>query len=297
MSNAVLSEQGELFAKPKGSLPPMLAQYQDYKSEYPDCIIFYQVGDFYEVFFEDAVKTARILNITLTTRDKSNTDAVPMCGVPQASVDTYLERLVDQGHSVALVSQINSATSAVMPTLLRDEQGLTKTTGKVAIQRRLTRIVTPGVRILGQGSASPAASLVVAIGFEGETPAALCWCDPQSGKVHALEDLTEDELARQLETLEPKEIIAPKRLSERSLDFRNTLLRRLRQALPAAIFKFRGSARRRAGSLRDLSLIPGYSGRSSGCKFGLQLLIDYLDETVCGEQLPILEIGQAASHS
>lgn len=93
----------------RADLPPMLRQYLEFKRNYADAIIFCQVGDFYEVFFEDAVRVARALNITLTSRDKSSSDPIPMCGVPIGAVEGYVERLVDQGFSVALVNQTELA--------------------------------------------------------------------------------------------------------------------------------------------------------------------------------------------
>ncbi len=71
-------------------LPPMLQEYVSYKHRYPDHFIFFQVGDFYELFFEDAVRVAAELNITLTSRDKKDPNPIPMCGVPIAVIDSYL---------------------------------------------------------------------------------------------------------------------------------------------------------------------------------------------------------------
>src|SRR5688500_4653204 len=87
-------------------LPPMLAQYLEYKAKYLDAMLFMQVGDFYELFFEDAVTVSRVLNLTLTSRDKSSPNPIPMCGVPMAVVDGYIERLVARGYSAAVVSQV-----------------------------------------------------------------------------------------------------------------------------------------------------------------------------------------------
>ena len=86
-------------------LPPMLLQYLDYKGRYPEALLFFQVGDFYEVFFDDAVTVSRALNLTLTSRDKNSENPVPMCGVPIGVIEGYIDRLLAQRFSVALVSQ------------------------------------------------------------------------------------------------------------------------------------------------------------------------------------------------
>ena len=131
-------------------LPPMLRQYVEYKSKHSECVIFCQVGDFYEVFFDDAIVVSKALNLTLTSRDKSSNSPIPMCGVPISSLDGYIERLVEIGISVAVVSQVNASSFSRLPSAYKEENGKEK----VTITRELTRIVTPGVRLLGEtGSA------------------------------------------------------------------------------------------------------------------------------------------------
>ena len=107
----------------------MLRQYLHIKGEHPDCLLMYRMGDFYEMFFEDAVTAARELQIALTSRnrDKDNPDAVPMCGVPWHALQGYLAQLVDKGYRVAICDQVEDPKQA---------SGLVK--------RAVTRIVTPG---------------------------------------------------------------------------------------------------------------------------------------------------------
>jgi DNA mismatch repair protein MutS len=106
---------------------PMMQQYLGIKSEHPDILLFYRMGDFYELFYNDAQRAARLLNITLTARGKSGGNAIPMAGVPVHSIDQYLGRLVRQGESVAICEQVGDVA-----------------TSKGPVERKVVRIVTPG---------------------------------------------------------------------------------------------------------------------------------------------------------
>ena len=110
----------------------MMAQYLEVKRAHPDCLVFYRMGDFYELFFEDAVAAAKALDIALTQRGKHNGAEVPMCGVPAHSHEAYLARLIRQGFKVALCDQIEDAAEAK------------KRGGKALVRRSVVRVVTPG---------------------------------------------------------------------------------------------------------------------------------------------------------
>ncbi|HET9620261.1 MAG TPA: DNA mismatch repair protein MutS [Kofleriaceae bacterium] len=107
---------------------PLMRQYLDVKDRYPDAIVFFRLGDFYEMFFEDAVLGARLLDLTLTTRDKGKDDAVPMCGVPHHAARVYIAKLTELGHKVVLCEQTEDPKLA-----------------KGLVKREVVRIVTPGV--------------------------------------------------------------------------------------------------------------------------------------------------------
>src|SRR5262249_32483114 len=107
---------------------PLMRQYLEIKDRHPDAILFFRLGDFYEVFFEDAVYVARALDLTLTTRDKGRDDAVPMCGVPYHSARYYIAKLLGLGHRVAICEQVEDPKVA-----------------KGIVRREVVRIVTPGV--------------------------------------------------------------------------------------------------------------------------------------------------------
>ena len=106
---------------------PMMQQYLGIKSEHPDILLFYRMGDFYELFYNDAQRAARLLDITLTARGKSGGNPIPMAGVPVHSIDQYLGRLVRQGESVAICEQVGDVA-----------------TSKGPVERKVVRIVTPG---------------------------------------------------------------------------------------------------------------------------------------------------------
>ena len=106
---------------------PVMQQYLGFKAEYPDMLIFFRMGDFYELFYEDARTAARLLDIALTKRGKSAGAAIPMAGVPHHAADTYLARLIKQGQSVVICEQIGEAVPSKGP-----------------VERKITRIVTPG---------------------------------------------------------------------------------------------------------------------------------------------------------
>jgi DNA mismatch repair protein MutS len=107
---------------------PLMRQYLDIKERHPDAIVLFRLGDFYEMFFEDAVVGARLLDLTLTTRDKGKDDAVPMCGVPHHAARVYIAKLTELGHKVVLAEQTEDPKLA-----------------KGLVQREVVRIVTPGV--------------------------------------------------------------------------------------------------------------------------------------------------------
>ncbi|MCD6497150.1 MAG: DNA mismatch repair protein MutS [Deltaproteobacteria bacterium] len=109
---------------------PVMRQYLDWKSQYPDAVLMFRLGDFYEMFYEDAIVVSRALDLTLTSRDKNKENPVPMCGVPYHTLDSYLAKLVEQGHKVAVCDQMEDAKQA-----------------KGIVKRAVTRVVTPGVNL------------------------------------------------------------------------------------------------------------------------------------------------------
>ena len=109
-------------------LTPAMRQYAEVKERYPDCILFFRMGDFYEMFFEDALTASKILEIALTTRNKNSKDAIPLCGFPYHASSTYLAKLIEKGFKVAICEQIEDPKLA-----------------KGVVKRDVVRVVTPGL--------------------------------------------------------------------------------------------------------------------------------------------------------
>lgn len=115
-----------------GKLTPMMEQYFEIKDQYKDCLLFFRLGDFYEMFFEDAITASRELEITLTGRDCGQEERAPMCGVPFHSAENYIVRLVEKGYKVAICEQVEDAKQA-----------------KGIVKRDVIRVVTPGTVLNG----------------------------------------------------------------------------------------------------------------------------------------------------
>src|SRR5262249_48733191 len=119
---------------------PLMRQYAAVKKEHPTALVFFRLGDFYELFFEDAVVAAKELQITLTSRNKEKGIAIPMCGVPYHAAEGYLTRLIRRGFKVAICEQVEEpGANRSLP------KGLAKKdAGKKLVRREVTRVVTPG---------------------------------------------------------------------------------------------------------------------------------------------------------
>ena len=172
-----------------------MRQYLDVKARYPDAIVFFRLGDFYEMFFEDAVYVARALNLTLTTRDKGKDkeEAVPMCGVPHHAVRGYLAKLTELGHRVALCEQLEDPKVA---------RGI--------VRRDVVRVVTPGV-VLDEESLDPRApSFVAAVAGDGRQGYGLAFLDVTTGDFRATEASTPEALLDELARAEPRELVLPR---------------------------------------------------------------------------------------
>ena len=180
---------------------PMMRQYLGIKAEHPDTLLFYRMGDFYELFFEDAEKAARLLGITLTQRGASNGNPIKMAGVPFHSADQYLAKLVKLGESVAICEQIGDPA-----------------TSKGPVERRVQRIVTPGTltdsELLPEKSDRPLLALHIVRqrkGIKGIT-LGLAWLSLASGRLHVTEIIADSSqltscIRQELERISPAEIL------------------------------------------------------------------------------------------
>jgi DNA mismatch repair protein MutS len=166
----------------------MMAQYLRIKADFPDTLVFYRMGDFYELFFDDARKAHRLLDITLTSRGQSAGEPVVMAGVPAHSVESYLARLIKLGEAVAVAEQVGDVA-----------------TSKGPVDRKVTRVVTPGTVTDSELMAERADTLLLAIHKQRVTYG-LAWLGLSSGEL-GLTECSERELATWLARLAPAEIL------------------------------------------------------------------------------------------
>lgn len=182
----------------KSGLTPMQEQYNAIKQQYQDCLLFYRMGDFYEMFGDDAIVGAKALDIQLTSRSRS-ADAQPMCGVPYHAAENYIARLIEQGYKVAICDQMED------PRLAR---GLVK--------REVTRVITPGTVIDDSLLKEKAASYLAAV-FPTGDGFGLAYADISTGEFMVAQTTGAAALSRigdELAAIEPKECILPKTLLE-----------------------------------------------------------------------------------
>ncbi|MEL7186927.1 MAG: DNA mismatch repair protein MutS, partial [Pseudomonadota bacterium] len=168
---------------------PMMRQYLSIKSEYPDMLVFYRMGDFYELFYDDAKKAAALLDITLTARGKSGGNPIPMAGVPYHAVEGYLAKLVRKGESVAICEQIGDPA-----------------TSKGPVERKVTRIVTPGT-LTDEALLSERRDNAVAAVFAGPDAVGIAWLDLSAGRFRLTEVPDMEAVAGEIERIRPAEVI------------------------------------------------------------------------------------------
>jgi DNA mismatch repair protein MutS len=184
----------------------MMRQYLEMKSQHPDCILFFRLGDFYEMFFEDAVRGAEILGITLTARSKGQ-ERVPMCGVPYHSARRYIARLIDEGLRVAICEQVEEPGS-----------------GPGIVRREVVRIVSPGT-VLDEEVLDATQNNFLAALHWGERGAGAALLDVSTGDFVALDGGSLQELGDELARLEPRELVVPEeKASSPELDALRTAL-------------------------------------------------------------------------
>lgn len=174
---------------PKEQITPMMAQYLKTKEEYPDSILFYRLGDFYEMFFDDAIKASRELEITLTGKDCGLAERAPMCGIPYHSASVYIAKLIAKGYKVAICEQVEDPKTA-----------------KGIVKREVIRIVTPGTvideELLDERTNNYLAVIYAQNGIYG-----FAVSDISTGEVYTTEVSGADEALSETARYEPKEIL------------------------------------------------------------------------------------------
>ncbi|MGN0613637.1 MAG: DNA mismatch repair protein MutS [Porcipelethomonas sp.] len=176
----------------KSRLSPMMLQYLDTKEAYPDTILFFRVGDFYEMFFDDALVASKVLELTLTGKECGLEERAPMCGVPHHSCDIYIKKLIDAGFKVAICEQLTDPSE-----------------GKGLVQRDVVRVVTPGTLIESSMLTDDSNNYICCGYFDGSV-CGLCFADISTGEVRLTQTTQkrpEAEIVDILSRYNPSEII------------------------------------------------------------------------------------------
>jgi len=243
--------------KDMGGVTPAMQQYHALKAAHKDYLLFYRMGDFYELFFDDAVQASAVLDIALTKRGKHQGQDIPMCGVPVHAYDTYLEKLIRAGCKVAICEQMETPEEA-------KKRGY-----KAVVNREVVRIVTPGT--ITEESLLPARqSAYLAALAEAEGKIALSWLDITTGEFWVM-PLERMALAGELTRVNPREILLPDNFPQEALaDWKSFLTLQ-----PASIFDARRAERmlKETYGVTSLAVFGDFtSGEVSACG----ALLDYV---------------------
>ena len=180
------------------SLTPAMRQYQKIKKDYPDAILFFRMGDFYEMFFEDARLASRLLDIALTSRDKGKGPKTPMCGIPFHAADIYISRLIKSGYKVAICEQVEDPKTA-----------------KGIVKREVVRVITPGTALDTQ-LLDPKENNYIASLFQNDQGFGISLLDLSTGEFKATEFTASEEwnkLIDEFNTFSPRELLVPENFS------------------------------------------------------------------------------------
>ena len=180
----------------KAKTTPMIQQYLSIKEKYKDAILFYRMGDFYEMFFEDAHKASRILEIALTSRNKNDAVPVPMCGVPYKAAQTYISRLIEAGQKVAICDQVEDPAQA-----------------KGLVKRDVVRVVTPGMIVENEMLEAKSNNFVLALAVRKKF-IGLSYLDISTGAFRVAETTDGEKILEEVQRIDPKEILLAAALKE-----------------------------------------------------------------------------------
>ncbi len=166
-----------------------MQQYLGFKAEYPDQLLFFQMGDFYEFFFDDARRAAELLGLALTKRGRSAGEPIPMAGMPMHAAENYLAKLIDLGESIVICDQVGDPATTKGP-----------------VERKVTRIVTPGT-ITDEALLKERHDTILFAAHSYDDKIGLAWMDLSGGRFHIMEVVEIEELITELERLRPAEIL------------------------------------------------------------------------------------------
>ena len=175
----------------EAKLSPMMRQYLESKKEVPDALLFYRIGDFYEMFFEDAIKASKALDLVLTGKDCGLEERAPMCGIPYHAADSYVSKLVSQGFKVAIGEQVEDPKLA-----------------KGLVKREIIRVITPGTQTEETALEEGKNNYLSAI-YPGNSGIGIATVDISTGELYSLSVSDSKELLDEISRFSPKEILCP----------------------------------------------------------------------------------------
>lgn len=237
------------------ALTPMMQQYYTLKEQYPDALLFFRLGDFYEMFGEDAETAARLLQITLTSRDASGSNRIPMCGVPHHSAHSYLVKLVQHGFNVAICEQMEDPKQS-----------------KGVVKREVVRVVTPGTFVDIQEDEKRSLHLVGV--KRSRRSFGLAVIDPSTGEFRVTSVSSAEALRDELTRLEPAEIL----FAEGETPFEGTPGRAVARELPARSWST-ANCRRRLEEHFGVRSLEGYGLTESEEIGAAGAVLGYIQET------------------
>lgn len=228
---------------------PMMEQYLNIKAQYPDAFLFYRLGDFYEMFNEDAVKASQVLEVTLTSRNKNAEDPIPMCGVPYHAAQGYIDTLIEKGYKVAICEQVEDP----------------KTT-KGMVKREVVQVVTPGTAMNLKSQDGKSNNYLTALYIDETKHYHLAYVDLSTGELKVTQIDTKEELISELVSLKTKETVF---MEGKLLEEQTELNTKLGILI---------STQKKLEASESLSYLLG-SVESKNKRLVLNILLSYLSET------------------
>ncbi len=190
-----LQSKSDTEAVSGANITPMMQQYLEVKAQYPDYMLFYRMGDFFELFHDDAVIASKALDILLTRRGKAQGVDIPMCGVPAHSHESYLNKLIKLGFKVAICEQLESP-----------EEAKAKRGYKAVVKREVTRVITPGTLTEDTLLDAATSNYLLSLNLVKGGDLAISWCDISTGELY-FTSVKKENLLSEIERIAPKEII------------------------------------------------------------------------------------------
>ena len=251
---------------PAPKVTPFMAQYLAAKAEHPDALLFFRMGDFYELFFEDAEKASVAVGITLTKRGQHGGEPIPMAGVPWHQAENYLSKLIRAGHKVAVCEQLEDPAEAK------------KRGGKSIVQRGVVRVVTPGTLTEEGLLDARSANRLAAIAFTSEG-AAIAWADVSTGAFET-RSLKHHEAEEEIAALSPAELL----VTDADAQHVNEAARITGSALtirPAVKADAKAAARRIKAAF-EVAALDAFGDFNNAELSAMGLLLDYIELTQAG---------------